>query len=155
VKIPAVQKASDLHKQAQPFGRTAFLDAFPTVHDIEVRWRRQVLGSGPKGSGTWHIVRGVALGEFVDCPDGSCLGGGFCIGAVIRDMVSMSSRLHSGRVRCRGRLNLPENVRRCRLCMNVYKFDVRITYKHELLEQKPPSTPAPVESGVQPTTGAQ
>jgi hypothetical protein len=135
VKIPPLQKASDLHGKTQPSAQPLISAAtYPGVAAIEVRWQKQVLGTGwhQQYREPWQVVDPRVLGEFIDCPDPNCFGGGCCIGAVIRDMVAMKSARRRGRVRCKGQKG-SDGKRRWRLCITVFKYDVRVLYRQDAI----------------------
>jgi hypothetical protein len=135
VKTPLPQQPPNLHATAQPADPLAISAAtYPGVARIEVRWQKQVLGSGwhQQQREPWHVLDPQALGEFIDCPDPNCFGGGCCIGAVIRDMVAMKFRQRRGRVRCKGQKG-SDGKRRWRLCITVFKYEVRVAYQDDAL----------------------
>lgn len=153
MKIPPLHKASDLygaaHSGAEPVIGPV---SYPGVATIEVRWQKQVLGAGWKPNREpWQVLDPRTLGEFIDCPDATCFGGGCCIGAVIRDMVLMQSRQRRGRIRCKGQKG-SDGTRRWRLCITVFKYDVRVTYQEDVVADSPsvpPEIPATPPSGVE------
>jgi hypothetical protein len=152
VKMTPLHKASDLYGATQPGGPVAANEPYPGVAAIEVRWQKQTLGSGwQRYREPWQVIEPHRIGEFIDCPDPLCFGGGCCIGAVVRDMVLMKSNQRRGRVRCKGQKGA-DGKRRWRLCINVFKYEVRITYHEDLLEQTPS---VPPEGAATPASGLQ
>lgn len=110
--------------------------SYPGVASIEVRWQKQVLGSGwQRYREPWLVLDPQTLGEFIDCPDAECLDGGCCIGAVIRDTVALKATRRRGRVRCKGHKG-PDGKRRWRLCITVFQYDVRVAYLDEASADK-------------------
>jgi len=151
VKNPPLKLPSDPHTKTPPQRPLAAV-SYPGVAAIEVRWQKQVLGSGWENyREPWQLVDPGTLGEYLDCADVNCFGGGCCIAAVIRDMVLMKSTQRRGRVRCKGQKG-PDGKRRWRLCIAVFKYDVRLRYLEDALEQSPsvpPEIPAIPPSGVE------
>jgi hypothetical protein len=158
MKNPPLHKASDLSFQAQSVDESSMGPVtYPGVAAIEVRWQKQVLGAGwhQQYREPWLVVEPRTLGEFIDCPDPECIGGGCCIGAVIRDTVAMKATRRRGRVRCKGQKG-SDGKRRWRLCITVFKYDVRIQYRDEAVADPSgvlPKIPASAVSDVQRRAG--
>ena len=68
------------------------------------------------------------LGEYIDCSNRLCYGGGFSIGQVLREMVD-GKQTHRETTRgCRGYEGSPKGRRRYRSCVNHWKITVDIEY---------------------------
>jgi hypothetical protein len=129
VKQPPLHNASELYGN-WPTADDSSL-TYPGVASIEVRWQKQVLGSGwQRYREPWVAIEPAALGEFIACPDADCADGGCCIGAVIRDTVALKATRRRGRVRCKGQKG-PDGKRRWRLCITVFNYDVRVVYRED------------------------
>jgi hypothetical protein len=157
MKTPPLRKASDAAERQSSPESAGGVASYPGVASVEVRWQRQLLGAGAfwqQRREPWQLIDASVLGEFIDCPEPECTGGGCCIGAVIRDMVLMKAHLRRGRVRCKGQRG-PAGKLRWRLCINVFKYDVRVVYLEDLMEQVESGPQASVPSSSIPPSGIE
>src|SRR5712692_5186217 len=91
-------KASNLWRetdgQTLSGSKVSFERAFPTVADINVRVQ------GPAGNP--RLFKKSEFGEWIDCTDDRCDGGGFSIGSIIRRMVAEGATTTESVEACRG-----------------------------------------------------
>jgi hypothetical protein len=121
-------KASDLHAKRDPlFGRkVSFAEAFPMIASVAVAV--EIDGRGVRGlKETRHFDAGN-LGEYMDCRDPRCYGGGFSIGQVLHNMVSKKQTHFEGWSRCQGQEGGSQR-RRGSPCITQFDYRVDIVYK--------------------------
>lgn len=135
------KKASDLHREANyVFSRKVpFKEAFPEIKSVTVRTEES--GYSPSGryfdKPSFRVYDENTLGEYIDCSNPLCYGGGFSIGQILREMVSERHTHHEKTTFCKGYEGSPKGRRRYRSCVNHWKVIVDIEYytKEEMEEQ--------------------
>jgi hypothetical protein len=133
-----LSKATDLWCEAegQTLGgrRVPFEKAFPTIANVVIRVE--------DGLGSVRVFRKGEFGEYIDCTEPYCDGGGVSIGSIIRQMVSDRAPHHTttevccGQERNPGRGRRPGGVRGP--CTKVYKISVDL----EFTQLSPPNEEA-------------
>ena len=126
------KKASDIHRETDyVFSRkVSFKDAFPTIKSARVRTEE----SGYSPSGRYFDKPRVRvydennLGEYIDCSNRLCYGGGFSIGQILREMVDEKQTHLETTKFCKGYEGSPKGKRRYRSCVNNWKVTVDIEY---------------------------
>ena len=124
-------KASELFSKGKTgglvFGKPcSFDEAFPMIEDLTVKVTQT--GQGTYGDDVIRLTK-ANFGEFVDCHNPLCYGGGFRVGQVIRQMVEEKKTEHKKRGCCSGWESSPGGRRRYRTCINRFYVEVRIKYK--------------------------
>lgn len=130
------KKASDLFNESHSvFGRKApFVEVFPDIAEVRVEWTETADGH-KRG-----LRRATEVGEYINCSSGRCYGGGFSIGAVLREMYRARETEREGSELCRGYEGSPKGKRRHRDCLNFFQYKVRVTYRAPSGEGSPTST---------------
>ena len=126
------KKASDILRETQyVFSRKVpFREAFPEIKSVRVRTEE----SGYSPSGMYFSKPSVteynenSLGEYIDCSNPLCYGGGFSIGQILREMVDKKQTHNETFEPCRGYEGSPKGRRRYRSCVNSWKVTVDIEY---------------------------
>lgn len=127
------EKASDLFAKTTPlFGKkVSFAEAFPTVESATVR----VTPTRSYQSDHEHVLGIGHIGEYFDCINPICYGGGFSIGAILRQMVHDGETHKQGSKLCKGYEGSPKGRRKYRKCMESFRYSVELTFKSESGEQ--------------------
>ncbi len=124
------KKASEIHRETEYFlgKKVLFEEAFPEIDDIvvEVEERGHVWD---KGFGKRRYTKGQ-IGEFIDCSNPLCYGGGFSIGSIVQDMVRNKQTDLETTKACRGNEASPKGKRIYRSCGNFFKIKVHIEYSN-------------------------
>jgi len=126
-------KASDVFKDADfVFVRKApFEEALPMIANVVVRYREE--GNGVSrfrvaDEEQWSTYSGK-VGEYIDCSNPLCYGGGFSIGDVLRRMVAQKENSTKGHKVCKGYEGSPKGRRNYGMCCNMFYYEVEITYR--------------------------
>jgi hypothetical protein len=125
-----VQKASDLFNQSTPaFGRkVSFDEAYPEIEDVVVEVKEN--GYGSYGASRTY-AKAYFPGEFIDCSNPSCYGGGFSIGQIIYEMKRNRQTEYATSKICKGCEGSPKGRRRYRSCINVFEIKVTVKYRED------------------------
>lgn len=124
-------KASELLKK----GKIGFLvsgeprsfeEQFPTIENIAVKSTQT--GQGTYGDDVSYMTK-ENLGDFLDCHNPLCYGGGFLISKVISEMVKENKTEYTRRGSCRGWESSPGGLKRRKKCINRFDVEVRIKYR--------------------------
>lgn len=124
------KKAGDLLRESIPlFGRkTTFAEAYPQIEDIEV----EVEETG-RGVESWSRSRRYAKeylpGEFVNCSNPMCYGGGGQLGLYLHGMVSGKKTELEESALCSGNEGSFQGRRVYRKCLNLFRLKIKVTYK--------------------------
>jgi hypothetical protein len=101
---------------------------FPDIAAAEVT----VVQAG-EGVGGWNRVRRFGLadlpGEYVDCPNPRCYGGGFALGDLLSDAARARRRFLNVECVCVGQEASARGRRRYGLCPNTFEVAIRFTYR--------------------------
>ena len=126
------KKASEIFKEGGfPFCQPgpSFEEAYPKIEDIKVEveesGRNLYFGRVQSIKNTYNKNN---LGEFIDCHNPKCLGGGFSIGQILDDMVSENQTNLETSKFCQGSESSPKG-RRKYPCEHYFKIKVDIKYK--------------------------
>jgi hypothetical protein len=134
--MKARKKASDIFQETDYafVKKVPFLEAFPEIEDfkIEVSESTDMIWGGRERSCTY--TRTQPPGEFVDCTNPVCYGGGVSIGEILRFMIDEGKTEEEVSRGCRGHEGSPQGRRKYRTCM--HHFHVRVSLKY-----KPPVSP--------------
>jgi hypothetical protein len=123
------KKASDIFQESEyAFAKTPFAQAFPEIEDFTIEvvecedpiWRKE--------SGTRTYTKNHPPGEFVDCTNRVCYGGGVSIGEILREMIRQSNSENEVAKRCRGYEGSPKGQRKHRRC--IHEFTVKVSLKY-------------------------
>ena len=121
-------KASELFNKSNPFfaKKVSFEEAFPKIEDVKI-----VVEEDGKDVRDWNRKShyGRDVGEFIDCSNLICYGGGFSIGSILRDMVRENKTHAEERKFCKGYEGSPKGRDKYRDCINSFKVTVDIIYK--------------------------
>jgi hypothetical protein len=124
------KKAQDLFIESNSFftEKTSFAKAYPQIEDIVI----EVEESG-KGVDSWNRKRTYTKpylpGEYVNCSNTLCYGGGFSIGRPLYEMISESKTESEGTAICKGNMGSPKGKRIYRSCGNFFRFKITVKYK--------------------------
>jgi hypothetical protein len=125
-----MDKQDAVEKGLLLFGPPAtFAKAFPTISDLKATvWIRQ---DGPMDGDPQqrHFSIGTPPGEYVRCPKMACTDGGWCIGDVLRDMVSKHETRRKAGGLCSGRQRMNRTM--FRECLTQFTADIELTYKDD------------------------
>lgn len=103
-------------------------EVYPQIKDISV----EVEEFG-RGVDSWSKHRTYGKddfpGEFVDCSNPACYGGGFQLGSPLAQMVRERQTEHEESKMCRGNEGSPKGRRIYRKCLNTFKYKIKIKYK--------------------------
>ena len=121
-------KASDIFSKTDfVFSKkVSFEEAFPTIEDIDIK----VEHLGHYGVQQWNKVQRLKkTGEYFDCTNTVCYGGGFSIGSLVRKMVDAKQTHAESHEFCKGYEGSPKGKRRYRSCTNSWNVTIDIKYK--------------------------
>ncbi len=127
------KKASDIFRESEfLFSRKVpFKEAFPEIVDLEIECKETGhLGSVFSNENSHYYSIKNPPGEYIDCSNPLCYGGGFSIGGVLRGMVRNKETEKEGSESCKGYEGSPKGRRRYGSCINFFKYKVKIKYKH-------------------------
>ncbi|OQA71765.1 MAG: hypothetical protein BWY33_01951 [Candidatus Dependentiae bacterium ADurb.Bin246] len=107
--------------------KVGFEKAFPNIEDITVEVEET--GEGVYRGVNKYTYKKGDIGEFVDCSNSFCYGGGISIGSILREMVLKKETQFDGMRFCKGNEGSPKGKKIYRKCMNQFKVKVNIKYK--------------------------
>lgn len=127
-------KASDVMRESQfLFGeKMSFEQAFPMIEAVRVECREL----GRYGSGDRVRVleyRGSRIGEFIECSNPLCFGGGFSIASILRGMVRDRVERRDFSVSCQGHEGSRQGRRLYGPCG--HRFEGTVTIRYQQTEQ--------------------
>lgn len=124
------QKASDIFRETNYFlaQKTSFERAFPEIEDIRVTveefedfssvgWKRSFNKSN--------------AGEYIDCRNSRCYGGGFDLGTLLRNMETKGETEYETTEYCRGYHGSPKGRKNYGPCEHRFKIRIEISYKDD------------------------
>jgi hypothetical protein len=120
-------KASDLFKYSVFGTKVPFREAFPEIADIVVEINET--GEGLHGGVSKRKLGPDSIGEFVNCSNPICYGGGFNLVDIIREMVSKKETEREDSRLCRGNEGSPKGRRIYRKCFNMFEIKINIKYR--------------------------
>jgi hypothetical protein len=122
------QKASDLFDEAGFFyGRKAnFNEAFPEIDEASASVEE--FGKGAAG-GRRRIFDKNNLGQYIDCSNPLCYGGGADIGRFLRTMIANGKTHDETTLPCMGDEGSPKGKKIRHKCLNEFKISIDIKYK--------------------------
>jgi len=134
-------KASDMfNATTYVFSKKAqFEQAFPQIEDVVV-----LVQESGDGITEWnHSQRYTkpSIGEYIDCHNPVCYGGGASVGALIRDMVRNKESHKEATSVCRGYEGSPKGKRRYGKCFNDFTIMIDLTYKPDAPREEAASPP--------------
>ena len=135
-------KASDIFRKADfVFSKkVSFEEAFPSIEHIDIK----VEHLGHYGVHEWNKVQHFKkTGEYLDCTNSVCYGGGFSIGELIRKMVDVNQTHLESHAFCKGYEGSPKGKRRYRSCTNSWNVTIDIKYKSTTSLQSSGGSQAP------------
>ena len=123
------KKASEIHRDTTyAFSqKVSFAEAFPSIAHVRVEVTER--GDGVHAEYQPSVYTEQRLGEFIDCCNPSCYGGGFSIGSIIGGMVARGETDWEDDLGCKGYEGSPKGKRKYKDCWNRFKVKVRIEYK--------------------------
>jgi hypothetical protein len=130
------QKASDVFRDSTYVfsQKTSFAKAFPSISHtfvkvVEVDGPEKVDFNNPPGYPAYcSSLDESSLGEFIDCSNRVCYGGGFSIGTILREMVATKEVQREGSTGCQGYEGSPKGKHRHRSCLHRFHYQVTIEY---------------------------
>lgn len=129
------RKASDLFRETTPVIGTkgTLAEVYPQIKDVAV----EVEESG-RGVDSWNKNRCYTKesfpGEFIDCSNPSCYGGGFQLGSYLGKMLLEHLTELADSKMCRGNEGSPKGRRIYRKCLNTFKFRIKIKYNRRNID---------------------
>ena len=122
-------KASEVFAKAQ-FAfwskKLSFAEAFPQIDEVRVEITQS--GEGVyEDSKKITYTRDTLPGEYEDCSNPDCWGGGVSIGQILQEMVHKGDAEAEESKRCKGHEG--STHRRGRMCFNFFKVKIKVTYK--------------------------
>jgi len=126
-------KASDIFRETDyDFSKkVSFDEAYPTIKNVKAEVLQSGQGVVLRGHPSFYDNYDLKNwpGEFVDCSNPVCYGGGFSIGSILRDMVKKNQAQIKTTKGCRGYEGSPKGRRRYRSCGNRFKIKIYVEYK--------------------------
>ena len=122
-------KASDVFGKSElVFSKKgAFGEAFPQIKDLTIEVRQT--GKFRFGREQTRVYTKEHFpGEFVDCGNPLCYGGGFSVWNLLREMVGDRVVEKEATARCQGHEGSPKGRRKYRDCLNFFTVRAQITY---------------------------
>lgn len=123
------KKASDIFRETEyVFSQKAsFKDAFPNIKNLEIRAKE--VGGGPGRMPPTSVYDMQRLpGEYIDCSNPICYGGGFSIGGILREMTREGKTDYNGTKVCKGYEGSPKGRKRYRSCSTFWEVEVNLEY---------------------------
>ena len=124
------KKASDIFDESTLFlgQKGTFSEAFPEIEEIIVKCEEIEFIGGNK---SWkHVFTKEKLpGEYINCNNRWCHGGGFSIGEKIRAMVDKKEIQISGAECCQGNEGTPNGRKIYHSCPHHFNYTISIKYK--------------------------
>lgn len=119
------KKSSDIFNETNyVFGsKSDFKDVFPEIQEMAIHvtefesliWMKELV--------THHLTLGRPSGEYIDCTNPSCEGGGFSMGNILREAISGKKEKIEKNITCHG---AETSGRRC---MHAFKVSGSVKYK--------------------------
>jgi hypothetical protein len=130
--LKARKKASDIFRETDYafVKKVPFLEAFPEIEDFQIEVREssdRIWGGEERGR---VYTKAIPPGEFVDCTNSVCYGGGVSIGEILRLMIDQGKTEDQVSRGCRGHEGSPQGHRKSRSCM--HSFGVKVTLKYKM-----------------------
>ncbi|MGO8835884.1 MAG: hypothetical protein ACLQAH_01245 [Limisphaerales bacterium] len=120
-------KAQDVFNEANfVMGtKTTFENAFPEIEQCTVEVKEQ-----GHNVPEWDKVRTVRNpGQYINCHNKLCYGGGFDVGWTIHEMVGKRETERSGSTLCQGNEASAKGRRIYKKCMTFFEYKISIKYK--------------------------
>ena len=86
-------------------------------------------GEGVFSNGENIYSNKTSIGEFINCSNPLCYGGGINIGNILRQMVREKQVSFENSEVCRGNEGSPKGKRVYRKCLNLFRVSIKIKYK--------------------------
>lgn len=125
------KKASDIFRETDYafVKKVLSLRRFRSLRISESRCGNQATKSGAARRGRVY-TKANPPGEFVDCSNSVCHGGGVSIGEILRSMIDQGKTEEHVSRGCRGYEGSPKGRRKYRSCM--HSFDVKVALKYRV-----------------------
>jgi hypothetical protein len=107
----------------------SFGEAFPAVVTVSIEVRIKKGGPMDGHPTVVHFSNASPPGEYVECVKHGCVGGGWCIGDVLRDMVSKGETHRTTGGICKGRERMSRS--NFRACLADFEAEIDLAYKSE------------------------
>ena len=126
------KKAGDVFREsAYLFGeKTSFAEAYPQIEDITVEVKEQGKGVDSLNRERMYTKRNLP-GEFVNCNNPTCYGGGFQLGHYLYEATAARKNEVEETTMCVGYEGSPKGGRIYRKCVNTFRIKITLTYKEE------------------------
>jgi len=123
------KKASEIHRETTYVfsSKVSFAEAFPQIAHVRIEVTETGEGVYAEFQPSVHTEQ--SMGEFVDCSNSLCYGGGFSVGSLLRDMASKRETHREARFRCSGYEGSPKGRQKYRDCWNRFDVKADIEYK--------------------------
>lgn len=120
------QKASDLFRESSnPFApKATFEKAYPQIKALRV----DIMESD---GGVDETPVYWTDGEYADCSNPHCYGGGVSIGAMLRDMVRERATKREFTALCKGNEGSPKGRRIYRKCLHAFTVQLEVEYRED------------------------
>ncbi len=109
---------------------SSFEKAFPTIASFQVR-----VEEDGRGVERWNHVRHYGrnqVGEYLDCSNPLCYGGGFHLGNMVRTMEYSRTTHEQDTFFCNGYEGSPKGRKRYGPCMNSFNATIDVEYKEDV-----------------------
>jgi len=128
-------KASDLFRESNPLigPKVSFKEAFPSIQELKIEVTERGKGVKPAGN-TYYYDLDNFPGEYIDCSNPMCYGGGFSIGFILHSMVSKGETERETTVSCQGYEGSPKGRRKYGPCFNYFQVKITIKYRSSGLQ---------------------
>ena len=114
-----------------------FEEAFPGIHEFSVRVKQSGAGQWPSfGDEQGLVLSSKDCGEYIDCSNPACNGGGAQIGSLLREMAGKHQEHLEIRKKCIGYEGSVKNRNMRRSCMNFFQITIDIQYKNNPTESE-------------------
>jgi len=129
------QKASEIFSEGNLVYATKvpFEKAFPEIENLDIVVEFQ--GCGTEFFKDYKKISHYSIetlpGEYIDCINPICYGGGFSIGSILREMVRTKATNKEEFEMCRGYEGSPKGRRKYGFCPNTFQIKVNIKYRDQ------------------------
>lgn len=130
------KKASDIFREGTPMfaKKVSFEEAFPELEDLRIEVKESGYGVGERTGVRTYTLDNLP-GEYIDCSNPHCYGGGFSVGSIVRSMVREGETAFEAGQLCKGYEGSPKGRRKYRDCLNCFEINVSLRYRSKKAEE--------------------
>lgn len=107
--------------------KVPFAEAFPNIVDFQIEVKRPREGTRGKIETLTYNPRNPP-GEYVDCTNEICYGGGFSLGKILREMVERRETERKTSEICKGNKASPKGHRKYGVCTTLFEVQISLEY---------------------------